>query len=705
MNFNKVLSRLLVGTLLVTSFSLLGENKAASAAVISSIPNTTRTIKSYDNSFLSVTGFAAAGVNDRSKYVGTSYYRIVKNEREFLQAILDARNGSVKVIEIAVNLNLGWNELNLSADEIKKYTFISKYEKPTNGYTNPTLESNGVSKLDISDTNGLTIFSTKANTIKHVELKLQSSSNDIVIRNLNFDEMWQWDDAGNHKEVGWTFIKVNGVNNLWVDHCKFATGADGMVDIENGSSGITFSWCEFGLEANENPASDSAIYKSISYMEQKYKSNQLNSDSLYYKMRKGGATSNQIMAYAAYHSKCHLVGSGDKDFVNYVDSNGKDYKDGNQRLRLTLAYNKYNNVGQRVPMIRQGVGHMFNCYIDDTTHEKILNSVSGIKNNATDILARGMNARNGASIAADTCVYDGVTEPIVGTELQSQDTRNMNSPWDILFKNAYNNNLIVNSKITNENGTYTGSSWDDNGDNLFTKGYKWYNKSTINKWAWSSSIVDVNKMSKSTTPSTPFSFTYNYNEKLSYSYNEIPLNDVVSTLKKYSGVGKVTLSAVDWLKTVYTTSKVTGVTVGSYYRIKNVNSGKYLSIPSNDSGAKLVQTANTDSANTIWQVVNGDTNYVRLISQSGNADKEIDVPGASTDNGVQLQIWGISTGAAYQQFKLKDNGDGTFGILTKISGDTKGFDVAGYSKDEGAKVNQYSYGTTLNQKWIFEKVK
>ena len=517
--------------------------------------------------------------------------------------------------------------------------------------------------------------------------------------------MWQWDDTGKHKEVGWTFIKVNGVNNLWVDHCKFATGADGMVDIENGSSGITFSWCEFGLEANENPASDSAIYKSISYMEQKYKSNQLNSDSLYYKMRKGGATSNQIMAYAAYHSKCHLVGSGDKDFVNYVDSNGKDYKDGYLRLRLTLAYNKYNNVGQRVPMIRQGVGHMFNCYIDDTTHEKILNSVSGIKDNATDILSRGMNARNGASIAADTCVYDGVTEPIVGTELQGEDTSNMNSPWDILFKNAYNNNLIVNSKITNENGTYTGSSWDDNGDNLFTKGYKWYNKSTINKWAWSSSIVDVNKMSKSTTPSTPFSFTYNYNEKLSYSYNEIPLNDVVSTLKKYSGVGKVTLSAADWLKTVYTTSKGTGVTVGSYYRIKNVNSGKYLSIPSNDSGAKLVQTANTDSANTIWQVVNGDTNYVRLISQSGNADKEIDVPGASTDNGVQLQIWGISTGAAYQQFKLKDNGDGTFGILTKISGDTKGFDVAGYSKDEGAKVNQYSYGTTLNQKWIFEKVK
>jgi pectate lyase len=85
--------------------------------------------------------------------------------------------------------------LNLSADEVKNYPFVVKYENPTHGYTNPTLEVAGVSKLDISNTNGLTIFSTQGNTIKHVELKLQASSNDIVIRNLNFDEMWQWDDG------------------------------------------------------------------------------------------------------------------------------------------------------------------------------------------------------------------------------------------------------------------------------------------------------------------------------------------------------------------------------------------------------------------------------------------------------------------------------------------------------------------------------
>lgn len=48
--------------------------------------------------------------------------------------------------------------------------------------------------------------------------------------------------------------------------------------------------------------------------------------------------------------------------------------------------------------------------------------------------------------------------------------------------------------------------------------------------------------------------------------------------------------------------------------------------------------------------------------------------------------------------------DGTFGILTKISGNSKGLDVNGYSKDDGASVIQYNYGGTSNQKWVFELV-
>ncbi len=72
---------------------------------------------------MSLTGYASVnnGVNDRSKYIGISYYRTVRNERKFLKAIADARNGKVKVIEAVNDLNLDWKELNLSQSERTQY--------------------------------------------------------------------------------------------------------------------------------------------------------------------------------------------------------------------------------------------------------------------------------------------------------------------------------------------------------------------------------------------------------------------------------------------------------------------------------------------------------------------------------------------------------------------------------------------------------
>mgnify|MGYP000946528791 FL=1 len=124
MKTKKILSSLLLGILLFTSSFLPGEIKVTKAAVITTIPNTSRVEKSYDNSFLSVTGYASLGVNSRSSYVGTSYYRTVSTPKQFLQAIKDASTGAVKVIEITADLNMGWNELALSSSEISTYSFI-----------------------------------------------------------------------------------------------------------------------------------------------------------------------------------------------------------------------------------------------------------------------------------------------------------------------------------------------------------------------------------------------------------------------------------------------------------------------------------------------------------------------------------------------------------------------------------------------------
>ncbi|MFQ9985040.1 MAG: hypothetical protein ACLRVS_04185 [Lachnospiraceae bacterium] len=105
----------------------------------------------------------------------------------------------------------------------------------------------------------MTIFSQAGNTVKYAEWKLQGTSSDIVIRNLKFDEMWNWSEAASTKELGWTLLKLNGVKGVWIDHCTFTLGSDGNVDSENGASNMTQSWNSYSLPTTETPGTDIAL--------------------------------------------------------------------------------------------------------------------------------------------------------------------------------------------------------------------------------------------------------------------------------------------------------------------------------------------------------------------------------------------------------------------------------------------------------------
>lgn len=207
------------------------------------------------------------------------------------------------------------------------------------------------------------------------------------------------------------------------------------------------------------------------------------------------------------------------------------------------------------------------------------------------------------------------------------------------------------------------------------------NLSSVSRWITSGS---ENMAKNSDVPSNNGSFT-----------TSLPAQSVTTFVCSLSGSNNNT--------NVNQGTAVTKVNTGSYYRIKNANSGKYLSVPNNNSGAKTVQTSAVNES-SIWQVVSGeDDGYVKLAAQIGDGRKVLDVTGASNDNAKQLNIWNVN-GGANQDFKLKDNGDGTFGILTKLSGDTKGLDVYENSKEEGAPIIQYNYRASANQKWVFEQV-
>ncbi len=536
--------------------------------VVTEIPNTTRRARAgIDGSFLSVTGFAKGHVNARSQYKeGDSEYAVVTNELEFFEAIEAAQNDEVEVIEIRSDLYFGWNELSEEVLDNYGNGIIEPYKDSLllggAPISNPSMIESGVSTITLDDIDGLTIFSTTGCTLRHAEIKLNSEINDLVIRNLKFTEVWDWDDRrnsgygntgqlGTTKRTGWSYIKINGAHNVWIDHCNFGVAYDGNVDIENGSSGISITWCNVG---DTDYSVGSMLHKTATYLEELYQQNKEDENvgtfQMYTIMRDNGMTMEDIMKYMGHHKKCHLGGGGDSDSwwfdkqtEKLLDTPDKTRTNANEYLRMTFAYNNWTNIGSRVPLIRGGVGHLFNCYTDNTELKIAKTQMDNLKNEAgqsirtqigaingqTHFLFRGMNARNGASIAADTCVYYNVDEPIIGTEHDAKEYLSSEKSKDYAYRFGYNHSLIVNSKVINTRGeVQVGSSWDNNGDNILANGYAWTDKSTINNWSWGQE-----------------------GETLSYEYQTFPLEDVETNVKTYGGANTMNLTAEEWLKVEY----------------------------------------------------------------------------------------------------------------------------------------------------------
>ena len=145
-----------------------------------------------------------------------------------------------KVVEIMNDLDLGWNEIPAAAQ-------VMPFVANNPAQTHPVLMTTGVSKIYIDGFNGLTIFSANGAKIKHASLDVKYSSN-LIIRNLEFDELWEWDEAtkGNYDKNDWDYLTIEGASTkVWVDHCTFHKAYDGVLDVKKGSNGVTVSWSSF----------------------------------------------------------------------------------------------------------------------------------------------------------------------------------------------------------------------------------------------------------------------------------------------------------------------------------------------------------------------------------------------------------------------------------------------------------------------------
>ena len=342
-----------------------------------------------------VEGYAAsAGVTGGGNLLEESknYYKAGSAE-EFLDAIKSVKaSGRASVIELTADIALG-------DKEVEGYSEYKSFITAHKNYpiTHPDLISSGVSMLKLAGMSNLTIYSKNGAKITHTCIDITGSDN-IIIRNIKFDELWEWDDetSGGYDRNDWDYMTIEkGSSNIWIDHCTFYKAYDGVIDIKTPSaySNITISWCEF------LPASDGGTF-----FDNMMNAMKANPDRYaYYKhLLESGMTHEQICNYAYGQKKTHLLGQSDEDTSS-------------KNITVTFANNYYKDSMDRMPRLRFGTAHVYNCIMDAQNlrnYRLDIEKTAGSEY-AQKIVSNGASSNCGAHMLLENCYMSGITNVLI----------------------------------------------------------------------------------------------------------------------------------------------------------------------------------------------------------------------------------------------------------------------------------------------------
>lgn len=314
-----------------------------------------------------------------------NYYK-VSNATEFLNALISAKKtGLPSVIELNADICLGDKEV----ENFESYSSIlTSHTHPAQ--THPLLLQTGVTKLAIKGMNNLTIFSNNGHSIKHTALDINGSDN-IIIRNIRFDELWEWDEetAGDYDVNDWDYVTVQGGSNrVWIDHCSFYKAYDGVVDVKTDkttATNVTISWCEF-LPGSEDNIFFNQMMDTMAANPQNY--------PYYNSLLNAGMTTEQIWWYAYGQKKTHLIGQSDEAKAA-------------ENISLTLANNYYFDSMDRMPRMRYGTAHVYNCIMDA---QELLTARDSISNAeaAKHIVSNGASSTCDGEVLLENCYLNGI---------------------------------------------------------------------------------------------------------------------------------------------------------------------------------------------------------------------------------------------------------------------------------------------------------
>ena len=409
---------------------------------------------------LSADGYVKGKISDFSVYENTDAYRVVTTADELLQAIVDAKyhyktvwddktdtytqvpadgyteenfEGTVHVIEIANDLNLGYKLLS------KTYGIVNNFGSEDSRLSHSDMfKENGISQIKVENTSNLLIYSKNGAKLTHCGFKLTADTN-VVFRNLEFDEMWQWEDApvsstgaiGDYDWFGWAYFKIAFCGYIWIDHCTFGKSYDGQIDYSNpvydanaatalfapygadGGNGLHISWCNFNAGSDER---EGYLYKMMETIEQEYQAAKDDLEKqcnyLYYAaLRDGGASFEDILyGIAIPQKKGFLCGDNAKQ--------GEDDYTFNLSLQVSFSNCKFTNLEDRIPKLRGGNAYMYNCIVDSSqyytyrTTLRAMNAASKVSavNSSwkCGLVSQGIVCGTGGSVKAENCIFKGI---------------------------------------------------------------------------------------------------------------------------------------------------------------------------------------------------------------------------------------------------------------------------------------------------------
>ncbi|MEY4386057.1 MAG: hypothetical protein RLY20_1340 [Verrucomicrobiota bacterium] len=436
-------------------------------------------------------------------------YAKVTNALSLANAIDSA---TVKVIEIMNDLDLGWLEIGAAAQA------VGPFRTHATPLLHPRLLQTGISLLDIQSKDGLTIFSANGSTIKHCCFNIKNARN-VIVRNLKFDELWEWDEAtkGNYDKNDWDFIDLgNGggtgtTTNIWIDHCTFTKTYDGIVDIKGGANHITFSWNKYvGDDGATNP--NSFVWQQINTLE----SNKA-SYAMYNSLRtSSGFTPAEIVTIIQGQDKTHLAGANDG-----VGNAGNAAE--NALISITFHHQWFQNCWDRcVPRLRAGNVHNFNIYADTSLalDAQRLRDAHGVNSSYNfNPPLNGSIATEGGAILVENSIYQDCKTPLRNNQT---DTNNPAYTGKIMALNS----LYSFRTTGGTTNTYFGDSTNAPGTTYF---------------------------GPVQAPVIPFSWNQS-GGVLPYSYTMDDPNQLKAILTDPSsgvGAGVLTWGKTNWLKTSY----------------------------------------------------------------------------------------------------------------------------------------------------------